>query len=152
MQVVRWVPYQSSSGHLFRQPQQTFQAPSTQYHAPTQQVQHQQPQGQQVPPRQGLCNKPSACFKCGKEGHYTRECPQNQSAQSAQPSANSRLVKRTVIKKKVPVSRSRQVNFTDAKQILQQEPMMASMFTIDSYLAYVLFDFGASHLFMSMGL
>ena len=29
--------------------------------------------------------------------------------------------------------------------------MMASMFTIDSHLAYVLFDSGASHSFMSMG-
>ena len=43
------------------------------------------------------------------------------------------------------------MNFTDAEQILQQEPVMASMFTIDSHLAYVLFDSGASHLFMSMG-
>ena len=29
---------------------------------------------------------------------------------------------------------------------------MAGMFTIDSHPAYVLFDFGASHSFMSMGL
>ena len=29
--------------------------------------------------------------------------------------------------------------------------MMAGMFTIDSHLAYVLFDSGASHLFMSIG-
>ena len=29
--------------------------------------------------------------------------------------------------------------------------MMAGMFTIDSHLAYVLFDSGASHSFMSMG-
>ena len=38
----------------------------------------------------------------------------------------------------------------DAEQILQQEPVMAGMFTIDSHLAYVLFDSGASHSFMSM--
>ena len=56
-----------------------------------------------------------------------------------------------LIKRKVPASRSRQVNFTDAKQILQQEPVMAGMFTIDSHPAYVLFDSGASHSFMSMG-
>ena len=43
------------------------------------------------------------------------ECPQNQTTQSAQPSGNSMLVKRTVIKKKVPVSQSRQVNFMDAE-------------------------------------
>ena len=55
-----------------------------------------------------------------------------------------------MIKKKVP-SRSGQVHFTDAEQILQQEPVMAGMFTIDSHPAYVLFDSGASHSFMSMG-
>ena len=43
------------------------------------------------------------------------------------------------------------MNFTDAEQILQQEPVMAGMFTIDSHPAYVLFDSGASHSFMSMG-
>jgi len=43
------------------------------------------------------------------------------------------------------------VHFTDAEQILQQEPVMAGMFTIDSNPAYVLFDSGASHSFMSMG-
>ena len=43
------------------------------------------------------------------------------------------------------------MNLTDAEQILQQEPVMAGMFTIDSHLAYVLFDSGASHFIMSMG-
>jgi hypothetical protein len=56
-----------------------------------------------------------------------------------------------VIKKKVPVSRSGQVNYTEAEEILQSQPVMASMFTIDSHLAFVLFDSGASHSFMSMG-
>ena len=71
--------------------------------------------------------------------------------QPSQPSANSRLIKRTIIKKKVLVSRSGQVNFTEAEEISQNEPMMADMFTIDSHPAYVLFDSGASHSFMSMG-
>ena len=39
----------------------------------------------------------------------------------------------------------------DVEQILQQEPMMAGMFTIDSYPTYVLFDSSVSHSFMSMG-
>ena len=43
------------------------------------------------------------------------------------------------------------MHFTDAEQILQQEPVMAGMFTIDSHLALVLFDSSASHSFMSMG-
>ena len=34
---------------------------------------------------------------------------------------------------------------------MQNEPVMAGMFTIDSHQAYVLFDSGASHSFMSMG-
>ena len=52
---------------------------------------------------------------------------------------------------KVPVSRSGQVNFTEAEEIPQGEPMMAGMFTIDSHPSYVLFDSGASHSFMSIG-
>ena len=51
----------------------------------------------------------------------------------------------------MPISRLGQVNFTEAKEIPQGEPMMAGMFTIDSHPAYVLFDSGASHSFMSMG-
>ena len=51
----------------------------------------------------------------------------------------------------MPVSHSRQVNFTKAEEILQNEPVMTGMFTIDSHPAYVLFDSGASHSFMSMG-
>ena len=49
------------------------------------------------------------------------------------------------------MSRSGQVNFTEAEEIPQGEPMMAGMFTIDSHPAYVLFDSGASHSFMSIG-
>ena len=56
-----------------------------------------------------------------------------------------------MIKKKVSISRSGQVNFTEAEEILQNEPVMASMLTIDSHPAYVLFDSGVSHSFMSMG-
>ena len=70
--------------------------------------------------------------------------------QSSQPLANSRLVKRTIIKKKVPISRCGQVNFTEAEEILQNEPVMAGMFTTNSHPTYVLFDSDASHSFMSI--
>ena len=56
-----------------------------------------------------------------------------------------------MIIKKVLVSRFGQVNFTKAEEILQNEPVMAGMFTIYSYPTYVLSDSGASHSFMSMG-
>ena len=39
----------------------------------------------------------------------------------------------------------------EAEEILQNEPVMDGMFTIDSHPTYVLFNSGASHLFMSMG-
>ena len=39
----------------------------------------------------------------------------------------------------------------EVEEILQNEPVLAGMFTIDSHPAYVLFDSGASHSFMSMG-
>jgi hypothetical protein len=49
------------------------------------------------------------------------------------------------------VSRSGQVNYTESEEILQDLPVMAGMFTINSHPALVLFDFIASHSFMSMG-
>ena len=39
----------------------------------------------------------------------------------------------------------------EAEEILQNELVMAGMFTIDSHPPYVLFDSGASYSFMSMG-
>ena len=39
----------------------------------------------------------------------------------------------------------------DAQQVVQQEVVMAGMFTINSHPVLVLFDSGASHSFMSMG-
>jgi LDH2 family malate/lactate/ureidoglycolate dehydrogenase len=48
------------------------------------------------------------------------------------------------------VSRSGQVNYTEAEEILQSQPVMTGMFTIDSHLAFVLFNSGASHSFISM--
>ena len=39
----------------------------------------------------------------------------------------------------------------EAEEILQNESVMVGRFTIDFHLAYVLFDSGASHSFMSMG-
>ena len=39
----------------------------------------------------------------------------------------------------------------EAEEILQNESVRVGKFTIDSHLAYVLFDSGASHSFMSMG-
>jgi hypothetical protein len=49
------------------------------------------------------------------------------------------------------VSCSGQVNYTEAEKILQNEPVMAGMFTIDSHPTFVLFDSVASHSFLSMG-
>jgi hypothetical protein len=49
------------------------------------------------------------------------------------------------------VSRSGQVNYTEAEKLLHSQPVMAGMFTINSHPALVLFDSGASYSLMSMG-
>jgi hypothetical protein len=69
----------------------------------------------------------------------------------SRPNRLPTLAKRTVIKKKDPVIRLGQVNYTEAEEILQSQPVMAGMFTINSHPALVLFDSRASHSFMSMG-
>jgi hypothetical protein len=58
-------------------------------------------------------------------------------------------VKRTIVTKKAPASHAGHVNFTTAEELLQCDPVMVGMFTINSHPAYMLFDFGASHSFMS---
>jgi hypothetical protein len=39
----------------------------------------------------------------------------------------------------------------EAEELLHSQPVMAGLFTINSHPALVLFDFGASHSFMSIG-
>jgi LDH2 family malate/lactate/ureidoglycolate dehydrogenase len=49
------------------------------------------------------------------------------------------------------MSHSGQVNYTEAEEILQSQPVKAGMFTIDSHLAFMLFNSRATYSFMSMG-
>jgi hypothetical protein len=50
------------------------------------------------------------------------------------------------------MSRSGQVNYTEAEEILQDQPMMDGIFTINSHPTLVLFDSRASHSFTIMAI
>jgi len=80
------------------------------------------------------------CFNCNKSGHFAKECPypkkgnnQNQGNQR-QANANARLG---------------HVHYTAMEEIAAGEVVTASMYLMNQHPTIVLFDYGASHSFMS---
>lgn len=59
------------------------------------------------------------------------------------------MIKKTIIKKKVPVARVDRVNFVNIDDVPAVEPVMTSMFPINTHPTMVLFYSGASCSFVS---
>jgi hypothetical protein len=128
---------QSGGGQFQRQNQQAprLPAPATQ-------------QNSQAAPAQ-VGNR--ACFHCGEQGHWVMQCPKKAAQQQSGPNAPA--------KQNVPQpgagNRSQQrynhgrLNHLEAEAVQETPGMIVGMFPVDSHIAEVLFDTGATHSFIT---
>ena len=92
-------------------------------------------QGSSIGPRSN-----QSCFNCNQTDHWAKECPYPKKSgnqnQGNQKQANSE-------------ARLGYVHYTTMEEIPTGEVVITGMFIVNKHPAIVLFDFGASHSFMS---
>lgn len=96
----------------------------------------------QQPPQQFRQWTKNRCYPCGNIGHYTKDCLRNQ------PRPKPIVASDKGKKQKVQVKQGR-LNFTNLEDLPEGAPIMTSIFFVLNQPAIILFDFGASHSFIS---
>ena len=92
-------------------------------------------QGRSIGPRS---NQP--CFNCNQTNHWAKECPYPKKG-SNQNQGNQKQAN--------PKARPGYVHYIAVEEISVGEVVTAGMFLVNKHPAIILFDFGASHSFMS---
>jgi hypothetical protein len=128
---------QSGGGQFQRQNQQAprLPAPATN-------------QSSQAAPVQGG-NR--ACFHCGEQGHWVMQCPKKAAQQQSGPSAPAKLnvSQPGASNRSQPRYNHGRLNHLEAKAVQETPSMTVGMFLVDSHIAEVLFDTGATHSFIT---
>jgi hypothetical protein len=91
-----------------------------------------------TPMKNSAPNTPIRCFRCGKEGHMSFNCPKKQNQQTPQRYSNNQK----------PTQYGK-MNHVSSDTAQKAPEVMLGTFNINSIPATVLFDFGALHSFIS---
>jgi hypothetical protein len=97
--------------------------------------------------------QPSGCFKCGELGQYANNCPKH-NPQTPQRNNNQRADRNTpargTTQNKTPQNQSKgRVNHVTPETVPKDADVVYGMFLINCIPTSVLFDFGASHSFIT---
>jgi hypothetical protein len=128
---------QSGGGQFQRQNQQTPRLP-----APANQ------QNSQAAPVQGG-NR--ACFHGGEQGHWVMQCPKKAAQQQSGPSAPAKqnVPQPGADNRSQPRYNHGRLNHLEAEAVQETPGMIVGMFPVNSHIAEVLFDTGATHSFIT---
>jgi hypothetical protein len=137
-------PQNNQSGRWVAKPpqQSRFNRPPV----PQPQQQQQQPGSMPNFPQFNQGNNNNCCLNCGSSSHFIKNCPQPRKSfqgQTSNPSSKGQSKKQTV------QVRQGSVNFTTLFELPEGVPIMTGTFTIHYQPAVILFDFGATHNFIS---
>jgi hypothetical protein len=128
----------------FKQP--VFIGPAT---APTSTTQLSAP-GTCLP---ALSSSSNGCFNCGKSGHFIKDCPypkRNNSNNQQNPGNSSQSkVNTTNNTAGKNMKKTGRIYYTQVATTPEGEPVMMGTFLVANHPAVILFDYGASHTFIS---